>query len=81
MSACSLPFIAQGNIFMFQAGMCPSLGAFSWPLNENEDRIPPRSGWGDGFYCRYEREHSQRQLEESRLNMARTDRATHKKGE
>lgn len=37
----------------------------------------PRYGWGKGVYCRYEGEHSQRHLEEtraerqsSRLNMA-----------
>lgn len=41
-------------------------------LNENEDMIAPRYGRGEGFYCRYEGEYSQRYLEESGLNWAMT---------
>lgn len=40
---------------------------------KNEDMTSTRHGWGEGFYCIYEREHSQSHLEVSRLNTAMRD--------
>lgn len=52
---------------------CMSLGScdkWRWG-NENEDMTSPEHRRGEGLYCRYEAEYSQRHLEESRLNQAR----------
>lgn len=50
-------------------------------MNKRKAMATPRYGWGEGFYCRYEKENNQKHLEKSSLNMAiRIDRAMRGEG-